>query len=315
MSWFDYLDALNEANSYRNRVKPKRLKRDMGKYGVGSSLGSKRAQKGSPYENVKVSFKGKGFNAISAPPGALEEVEEDSFEVQDELQPEFWRDGKLDPEINKRLVEIVTDFIDNLPIDITVEDIRFTGSLANYNWSEYSDIDLHIVVDFSKINDDAELVKSFFDAHRLRWNDKHDIRIHNFEVEIYVENAGEEHRSSGIYSLLENKWIIEPSQVAVEIDYETAKKKSDDYMSQMKMVVNMIHGDKDYERALRNIERIKTKIRTMRQAGLTSKAQEYSAENIAFKILRRENILRKLNDLRYLAYDSSMSIEEENDGV
>ena len=34
MSWFDYLDALNEANSYRNRVKPKRLKRDMGKYGV-----------------------------------------------------------------------------------------------------------------------------------------------------------------------------------------------------------------------------------------------------------------------------------------
>ena len=72
------------------------------------------------------------------------------------------------------------------------------------------------------------------------------------------------------------------------------------------MVVNMIHGDKDYERALRNIERIKTKIRTMRQAGLASKAQEYSAENIAFKILRRENILRKLNDLKYLAYDSSM---------
>jgi len=200
-------------------------------------------------------------------------------------------------------------------VEINVEDIRFTGSLANYNWSEYSDIDLHIVVDFSKINDDEELVKSFFDAHRLRWNDKHDIRIHNFEVEIYVENTGEEHRSSGIYSLLENKWIVEPSQVAVEIDYETAKKKSDDYMSQMKMVVNMIHGDKDYDRALRNIERIKTKIRTMRQAGLASKAQEYSAENIAFKILRRENILRKLNDLKYLAYDSSMSIEEVNDGV
>ena len=143
----------------------------------------------------------------------------------------------------------------------------------------------------------------------------HDIRIHDFEVEIYVENAGEEHRSSGIYSLLENKWIIEPSQRSVEIDYETAKKKSDDYMNQTKMVVNMIHGDKDYERALRNIERIKTKIRTMRKAGLTSKAQEYSAENIAFKILRRENILRKLNDLKYLAYDSSMSIEEVNDGV
>jgi hypothetical protein len=312
MSWFDYLDALNEANSYRNRIKT--LDSDMGMY-----LDTGPQKKGSPYKTKRARFKKRKFNDVSAPPGAPggleEEVEEDSFEVQQELQPEFWRDNELDPEINKRLVEIVTDFIDNLPIDITVEDIRFTGSLANYNWSEYSDIDLHIVVDFSKISDDEELVKSFFDAHRLRWNDKHDIRIHNFEVEIYVENTGEEHRSSGIYSLLENKWIIEPSQVAVEIDYETAKKKSDDYMSQMRIVVNMIHSDKDYERALRNIERIKTKIRTMRQAGLASKAQEYSAENIAFKILRRENILRKLNDLKYLAYDSSMSIKEASDGV
>ena len=286
MSWFDYLAALNEANSYRNRIKT--LDSDMGDY-----LDTGPQRKGSPYKTKRARFKGKGINDISAPPGALEEVDEASFEVQDELQPEFWQNGELDPEINKRLVEIVTDFVDNLPVDITVEDIRFTGSLANYNWSEYSDVDLHILVDFSKINNDEELVKSFFDAHRMRWNDMHDIRIHNFEVEIYVEDVGEEHKSSGIYSLFENKWIIEPSRAPVQIDYETAKKKSDDYINQMRMIVSMIHNDKDYERALRNIERVKTKIRTMRQAGLASKAQEYSPENIAFKILRRENTLRR----------------------
>ncbi len=307
MSWNNYLSSLQEVEAYQRKVRKGYVK-DRSTYLKGGPQDPGPAYPDKP-KNTRAKSGAPGFGAIG------EEVEEVSFEVQGQLQPEFWRDNELDPEINKRLVEIVTDFIDNLPVEINVEDIRFTGSLANYNWSEYSDIDLHIVVDFSKINDDEELVKSFFDAHRLRWNDKHDIRIHNFEVEIYVENTGEEHRSSGIYSLLENKWIVEPSQVAVEIDYETAKKKSDDYMSQMKMVVNMIHGDKDYDRALRNIERIKTKIRTMRQAGLASKAQEYSAENIAFKILRRENILRKLNDLKYLAYDSSMSIEEVNDGV
>jgi len=307
MSWNNYLSSLQEVEAYQRKVRKGYVK-DRNTYLKGGPQDPGPAYPDKP-KNTRAKSGAPGFGAIG------EEVEEVSFEVQDQLQPEFWRDNELDPEINKRLTEIVTDFIDNLPVEINVEDIRFTGSLANYNWSEYSDIDLHIVVDFSKINDDEELVKSFFDAHRLRWNDKHDIRIHNFEVEIYVENTGEEHRSSGIYSLLENKWIVEPSQVAVEIDYETAKKKSDDYMSQMKMVVNMIHGDKDYDRALRNIERIKTKIRTMRQAGLASKAQEYSAENIAFKILRRENILRKLNDLKYLAYDSSMSIEEVNDGV
>ena len=47
MSWNDYLERIEEANSYRNRVKPKRLKRDMGKYGVGTDKGSKRAQKES----------------------------------------------------------------------------------------------------------------------------------------------------------------------------------------------------------------------------------------------------------------------------
>jgi len=308
MSWNNYLSSLQEVEAYQRKVRKGYVK-DRNMY-----------LKGGPQDpGPAYPKKPKATRAKSAPAGfggALEEeVEEVSFEVQEELQPEFWQNNELNPEINKRLVEIVTDFIDNLPVDITVEDIRFTGSLANYNWSEYSDVDLHVVVDFSKINDDEELVKSFFDAHRMRWNDKHDIRIHNFEVEIYVENAGEEHRSSGIYSLLENKWIVEPNQKSVEIDYETAKKKADDYMNQTRMIVNMIHADEDYEKALRNIERIKAKIRTMRKAGLTSKAQEYSPENIAFKILRRENILRKLNDLKYLAYDSSMSIEEVNSGV
>ena len=143
MSWFDYLDALNEANSYRNRIKT--LDSDIGMY-----LDTGPQKKGSPYKTKRARFKKRKFNDVSAPPsapgGLEEEVDEDSFEVQDELQPEFWQNNELSPEINKRLVEIVTDFIDNLPVDITVEDIRLTGSLANYNWSEYSDIDIHIIV-------------------------------------------------------------------------------------------------------------------------------------------------------------------------
>ena len=308
MSWNNYLSSLQEIEAYQRKVRKGYVKdRDM-------------YLKGGPQDpGPAYPKKPKSTRAKSAPAGfggALEEeVEEESFEIQDELEPQFWTDNKLDPKINERLVDIARDFVDNLPVDITIDDIRFTGSLANYNWSEYSDIDLHIVVDFSKLGEDEELVKSFFDAHRMRWNDKHDIRIHGFEVEIYVENVGEEHKSSGIYSLFGDEWIVEPSQVAVEIDYETAKKKADDYMNQTRMIVDMIHTDEDYERALRNIERIKEKIRTMRKAGLASKSQEYSPENIAFKILRRENTLRKLNDLKYLAYDSSMSIEEVDSGI
>ncbi len=72
-----------------------------------------------------------------------------------------------------------------------MEDLRFTGSLANYNWSKYSDIDLHIVVDFSKIDENTELVKDFLMRPGWRWNELHDITIYGHEVEIYVENVGE----------------------------------------------------------------------------------------------------------------------------
>ena len=48
----------------------------------------------------------------------------------------------------------------------------------------------------------------------------------------------------------------------------------------------------------------------MRRAGLQSQAREFSPENIAFKILRREGILKKLNDLKYNDYDKEMSLAE-----
>ena len=99
----------------------------------------------------------------------LEEVDRESFTLHGELQPDIWQDERLNEEVEARLIEIAQDFIQmieeskELGAPIVVEDVRLTGSLANYNWSKYSDIDLHIIVDFSKINEDTGLVKAFFD--------------------------------------------------------------------------------------------------------------------------------------------------------
>ena len=191
-------------------------------------------------------------------------------------------------------------------MSVPVEEIRFTGSLANYNWSKYSDIDLHIVVDFSKIDEDTELVKSFFDAARLRWNDLHDIKIHGYEVELYVENVSDVHRSSGIYSLTDQEWITEPNPESVDIDYRLARRKSNDIETQINLIKHIINRGK-YQTALNNIDRVKGKIRNLRKAGLDSPQQEYSPENIAFKILRREDALQRLSDMKLSAYDNLMS--------
>tara|TARA_R100000808_G_C2149131_1_gene157483 strand:+ start:277 stop:1338 length:1062 start_codon:yes stop_codon:yes gene_type:complete len=235
-----------------------------------------------------------------------EEVEPESFEKQPELEPKFWVAGKLNPRIAKRLQKIANEFLEGLDIGATMEDLRFTGSLANYNWSKYSDIDLHIVVDFSKIDENTELVKGFFDNARLRWNDLHDIMIYGHEVEIYVEDAGEVHKSSGLYSIADNEWIVEPSPGVVDFDYPSARKKADSIQTQSNLIEKFIKTKPSS--AVKSIDRLKDKIRRMRKAGLYSSEQEYSAENIAFKILRREETLDKLNQMKYDAYDDILSM-------
>tara|TARA_Y100000004_G_scaffold196224_1_gene265568 strand:+ start:532 stop:1665 length:1134 start_codon:yes stop_codon:yes gene_type:complete len=236
----------------------------------------------------------------------FEDVDPESFDKNEMLEPDFWQNKRLDPRISARLQRIAADFIEGLEVPADIVDVRFTGSLANYNWSRYSDIDLHIVVDFSKIDDDADLVKAYFDSERMRWNDRHDIKINGFEVEIYVEDIDEEHRSSGVYSIMEDAWIAEPDPSDIKVPFDIARLKSDDIIKQANMIEKFI---KEKPRAgLNSIERLKSKIRNMRRHGLESDEQEYSAENIAFKILRREEILQKLNDLKYNAYDQIMSM-------
>ena len=195
-----------------------------------------------------------------------------------------------------------------------VSDVTLTGSLANYNWSNYSDVDLHIIVDFLSVDENDALVKSFFDNARMRWNDKHDIKIKGYDVEIYVEDSRESHKSSGIYSVLNNEWIKKPIRQEPEINFNAARKKADDLEFQVNIVNNLINAGK-LEAALRNVERLKLKIRNMRRAGLESAKQEFSIENIAFKILRRNGILDYLSDLKTRAYDDMLNIDGATDEV
>ena len=118
--------------------------------------------------------------------------------MQDKLNPKIWhKEQNMKSDVRKTLLKIADDYFESLEIPgVDIEDVTMTGSLANYNWSKYSDIDLHIVVDFSKFKAPKKIVKQFFDAVRMRWNDVHDIFVKGYEVEIYVEDEGEEHRST-----------------------------------------------------------------------------------------------------------------------
>ena len=313
MSWSDYLNKIEEA-----KASPKKRARKSGA-GLEKSLTwllDQGPQKKGGYPKTRhPNFRDRKFNDISAPPGAPggleEEIEIDitSFDLHDELEPHFWDGLTLNSRVGRRLDRIVEDFMDTLNTTTDYEDVRLTGSLANYNWSKYSDVDLHIVIDFAKVNRDKELVKSYFDAARARWNETHNIKIYGYEVEIYIEDAGEVHHSSGIYSVTDREWIIEPRRKDVEIDIGLARQKSDDILTQINLVQHIV-DEGTARQAFRSIERIKAKIRRLRKAGLDSPQAEFSPENIAFKILRREEALAHLQDMKEVAYDKMMSLGE-----
>tara|TARA_R100000995_G_scaffold83830_1_gene60785 strand:- start:860 stop:1807 length:948 start_codon:yes stop_codon:yes gene_type:complete len=274
-------------------------------------------KKGGYPKQRRPNFRKKKFNDISAPPGAPGGLEEDidpeTFEKKPELNPKIFRNHHMKPKVRKRLLKIAEDFLEKLELlgDLEPIDIRLTGSLANYNWSKYSDVDLHIIFDFSQVDKDPALLKAYLDAVRVNWNDTHDIRICGFEVEIYVEDANEEHIASGLYSVLEDKWINEPDPNQVDIDHVTARKKSDDLLTQINLIEKF--ALEKPRAAMKSIERVRHKIRRMRAVGLTSDQAEFSPENIAFKILRREEALDRLGNLRHTVYDKVMSMSEKDE--
>ncbi|HAW20194.1 MAG TPA: hypothetical protein DCX14_08435 [Flavobacteriales bacterium] len=226
------------------------------------------------------------------------------------LDTDLWMADKIKPKVRSALLKIAERFIEKTKAkDIEVKDIVITGSLANYNYSKYSDIDLHIIVDFKDVDDNYDLVKNYFDATKALWNYLHDIFIKNHEVEIYVQDENEEHHSTGVYSLLDDEWVTKPVYKKSSYDKDSVEKKAASLIDQIERALSVMENGNP-EEALERSEVIGDKIKRMRQNGLRSRG-EYSVENMAFKELRNDGYLKKLSDLKRESYDTLMSLDEK----
>lgn len=211
-----------------------------------------------------------------------------TFEYHDKLNPDVWDGNTLKPEIEDKLLEIAEAFLEYLEVDVDVEDITLTGSLANFNYTKYSDFDLHIITDFSEYDADKDLVKDYFNAKKTIWNTTRDITIKGYDVELYVQDISEAHHSTGVYSIKDGEWVIEPKPVKdkTEIDRGLIQKKKEAMLS----IINYaLTPECDVECA----EKQKEKFMKLRKSSLET-GGEYSPENLAFKELRRSGDIERL---------------------
>ena len=146
----------------------------------------------------------------------LREVDEslNLVTVNRELNPKIWQGGRLDGQVRQKLIEIAKAFVDFVGIDLDVEDYTITGSNANYTWTDYSDLDLHVIIPGEATDEQREL----FTAKKALWAEQHTITIKGLPVECYVQGSKEKHHSTGVYSLTTGKWLVEPKKVKPQVD-------------------------------------------------------------------------------------------------
>jgi len=217
-----------------------------------------------------------------------------SFEFKNELSADIFLDGKMIPEIRENLLGIAQQFIDSLEIKIDIDDIILTGSVANYNWSKYSDIDLHLIIDYSKLKKDKDLLERYFYLKKSIWNSTYPIKVKNFDVELYVEDVNDLTVSLGQYSVKDDKWVKEPTKVDLTLDYNKIYDKS---LQFTKVINDLVSSNANHKVQIEKINRLKDKLKNYRKSGL-DKGGEYSYENLVYKFLRRSGYLEKLVDLK-----------------
>ena len=238
-----------------------------------------------------------------------------SFYTKDTLNPEIWdnyndvENSKIKSEIRDGLLDIANEFITFLGYDIFVQDVTMTGSLANFNWSEFSDIDLHIIYDFKESGEEEELYRDLFNLKRTVFNSQHDIRVKGYEVETYVQDMNEPHMSTGVYSVLYDEWLTQPKPEEVTIDKDKIESKANHWMEIIDDTIKELGGEKSLDKSLEKLDTVKEKIKKFRSSGL-ERGGEYSYENLVFKFLRRNGYIQKLFDNKNELIDKTLSIQE-----
>lgn len=234
-----------------------------------------------------------------------------SFSVRETLNPKVWKNPSdpeksiMVPKVRKALERIAEEFIDYLGDDIFIEDIVLTGSLANFNWSEFSDFDLHIHIDMSQFEDEKDLYKELFDLKKFIFNERHDIRIYGYDVEVYAQDTKEIHYSSGVYSVMNDEWIEKPKKVDFKLDKNVLKEKINCWTSKIDNAIDSVTPEDDIE----VLENLRKKLKEYRKSGL-EKDGELSYENLVFKYLRRSGHIEKLFDSSNKAVDKQLSVEK-----
>lgn len=230
----------------------------------------------------------------------------EDFIIHDTLNPKLFdiNTNALLPDVKKKIIEIVSSFEDYLNVPIDIADIQLVGSNVSYNYTDNSDLDVHIIANFDLVSNDETLLQALYDAKKTSFNKNLDIKIKGIDVEMYVQNIKSTTISNGIYSICDNKWIKEPKPIKSATKYNT-QKEFDKWQEKINQIIK--RG---------NYEEITNAINLLYLIRHNSIAVdgEYSKGNQIFKDIRSAGLLQELKDALDKALSKKLSLESMTNG-
>jgi hypothetical protein len=219
------------------------------------------------------------------------------FEPHDELNPKIWQGDRLMPTVESALIKIARDFKKFIDVPFDVVDVRVTGGQVSYFYTEHSDLDLHLVADFTSVKCDREAAE-LFDTKRLLYKSKYDITVHGIPVELYVEDL--DHPAvSAAYSVMKRQWITRPKQEIGPFDVNK--------IEHMTRVWDTIIRHSLESKNVKTARKTMDLLRKFRQQGLKNQG-EYSTANLVYKTLRNSDKIRNLQNFIDQEHDRTLSV-------
>ena len=228
------------------------------------------------------------------------------IEYHNLLNPQLWDNdtNQLKIDVKEKLTQIYTTFITKLKendIPLEIIDVLLLGSNAGYNYTNDSDIDVHIITDFNDLGLSPELSQIFYNNEKSKFNNDYDITIKGFDVEMYIEDISSTNISDGVYSLLKDKWLRFPEyNPPKEVDYS---KLLSQYQEK---IANVLTSD-----SISDIKNLINDIRMMRKLSLSENGI-YSKGNLVFKELRNNGSIDMLYDKLKELTSKELSLENLN---
>ena len=223
----------------------------------------------------------------------------EDFQLHETLNPKLWKDNKLIPEVRQKLLEISENFEQYVEIPMHIVDVVLVGSNASYNYTQYSDIDVHLIVNTELTEGVPEDIQTLvFNLKKTAFNKEFDIKIKGIPVELYVEDLHSSVQSNGIYSIRRNKWVKEPKPITIE------KRDITQELDAWTERINAAIMSKDYEQ----ITNVLDALYLMRKNSISIEG-EYGRGNEIFKTLRDKGLLSNLKDSMNRCISSNLSLE------